>query len=117
MSIFISKRAKQNAKEFWLGLLIPILCGFGITLFSMSLLMKNDNLPSEYTIIDYFFLSFYTLGTLVIWPLLAWRGVKSANKSENYSRKKGGVMSSKLYIVWMVFIIVPGIILGSMKSA
>ena len=115
MSIFINKIAKQNAKDFWLGLLIPILCGFGVSLFSVLFLDKSDNRVSEFTIIENFFLLLYALGAVVIWPLLAWRGVKRANKSENYSRKNGGIMSLKLYIVWMVFLLV--VSLSSMESA
>ena len=117
MSIFISEKAKQNTKEFWLGLLIPMLCGFGVSLFSLLFLENSDNTVSEFTIIENFFLLLYALGVAVIWPLLAYRGVKSANKSENYSRKKGGIISLKLYIVFMVFILVNGLILTFMGSA
>ena len=117
MSIFISEKAKQNTKEFWLGLLIPMLCGFGVSLFSLLFLENSDNTVSEFTIIENFFLLLYALGVAVIWPLLAYRGVKSANKSENYSRKKGGFISLKLYIVFMVFILVNGLILTFMGSA
>tara|TARA_B100000287_G_scaffold411088_1_gene440180 strand:- start:513 stop:797 length:285 start_codon:yes stop_codon:yes gene_type:complete len=94
-----------------------MLCGFGVSLFSVLFLENSDNTVSEFTIIENFFLLLYVLGVAVIWPLLAYRGVKSANKSENYSRKKGGIMSLKLYIVFMVFILVNGLILTFMEGA
>ena len=42
MQIFVNKEVKQNTKDYWFGMGIPIIVGWGITLFTFSILV---NLP------------------------------------------------------------------------
>ena len=117
MSIFINKEMKDNAKNYWFGLLTPIVIGWGCSLFSFSVLIIRDVRVGEYGYIDYFFGIFMVLGHLIIWPLLAYLLIiQHANKFENLFYKKGVGMSIKLYIIWVVFFVVPGIILAILEG-
>ena len=110
MSIFINDEVKENFKGFWFGLAIPILVGVGITTVSLMVLMSSDFHIDHYTNIDYFFLIFVMSGHLVIWPLLAWWLLRRANKLQNLHRRRGASMSIKLYIIWVTWIVVAGLL-------
>lgn len=112
MSIFINDEVKENFKGFWFGLAIPILVGVGITTVSLIVLMSSDLHIDQYNYIDYFFLIFMMSGHLVIWPLLAWWLLRRANKLQNVHRRRGASMSIKLYIIWVTWVVVAGL-LGS----
>ena len=110
MSIFINDEVKENFKGFWFGLAIPILVGVGITTVSLMVLMSSDFHIDHYSYIDYFFLIFVMSGHLVIWPLLAWWLLRRANKLQNLHRRRGASMSIKLYIIWVTWIVVAGLL-------
>tara|TARA_B100000965_G_scaffold230495_1_gene192988 strand:- start:877 stop:1218 length:342 start_codon:yes stop_codon:yes gene_type:complete len=110
MSIFINDEVKENFKGFWFGLAIPILVGVGITTVSLMVLMSRDFHIDHYSNIDYFFLIFVMSGHLVIWPLLAWWLLRRANKLQNLHRRRGASMSIKLYIIWVTWIVVAGLL-------
>ena len=112
MSIFINDEAKESFKGFWFGLAIPILVGVGVTTVSLMVLMSSDLHIDHYSYIDYFFLIFVMSGHLVIWPLLAWWLLRRANKLQNLHRRRGASMSIKLYIIWVTWVVVAGL-LGS----
>ena len=112
MSIFINDEVKENFKGFWFGLAIPILVGVGLTTVSIMFLMSSDLNIDQYNYIDYFFLIFMMSGHLVIWPLLAWWLLRRANKLQNVHRRRGASMSIKLYIIWVTWVVVAGL-LGS----
>ena len=112
MSIFINDEVKENFKGFWFGLAIPILVGVGLTTVSLMFLMSSDLNIDQYNYIDYFFLIFMMSGHLVIWPLLAWWLLRRANKLQNVHRRRGASMSIKLYIIWVTWVVVAGL-LGS----
>lgn len=112
MSIFINDEVKENFKGFWFGLAIPILVGVGLTTVSLMFLMSSDLHIDQYNYIDYFFLIFMMSGHLVIWPLLAWWLLRRANKLQNVHRRRGASMSIKLYIIWVTWVVVAGL-LGS----
>lgn len=110
MSIFINDEVKENFKGFWFGLAIPILVGVGLTTVSLMVLMSSDLHIDQYNYIDYFFLIFMMSGHLVIWPLLAWWLLRRANKLQNLHRRRGASMSIKLYIIWVTWIVVAGLL-------
>ena len=108
MQIFINSGVKQKTKDYWFGLVIPILFGFGVSLCSMGIfvLIIDPVAYDETTYIEVFFGAIYVLGILAIWPLLAWRMMVRANKLEKLSYKKGAWMSIKLYIIFVIYSIV-----------
>ena len=109
MSIFINNEAKENFKGFWFGLAIPILVGVGLSTVSITVLINSDLLvPHQYTFIGVFIILFAMSGHLVVWPLLAWRLIRRANKVQNLPRKKGAWLSLKLYMIWVTWIVVAG---------
>ena len=115
VSIFINSQAKENTKGYWFGLVLPIVIGWGVSLFSLSILTLHEGPVSEMTYVEYIFLTFWVLGHLVIWPLFAWWLFRRAVRLENKSCKKGAYMSMKLYTVWLLFIILPETILEFME--
>ena len=109
MQIFVNKEVKQNTKDYWFGMGIPIIVGWGITLFTFSILV---NLPyaNPMSPWQYLLLIPYAGGWLIIWPLLAWRLKLSANESGNLPCKKGAILSLKLYAIWIVCFILPAVL-------
>ena len=105
MSIFISKEAKDKAQGYWFGLLIPLLTGWGVSLFSMAVLMSRDGPVSEMTYVDYFLMAGWIAGGLVVHPLCAWWLIRRAKELENTPCIKGAYMSIKLYIFWLMYLI------------
>jgi len=109
MSIFINKEAKERAKSYWFGFLTPILLGVGCSFLSFFVLVNL--FPSDkFTYVPYLFGTFLILGPLVIWPLSAWGLARRANKMENLSCKNGAWTSIKLYIMWVAWIVLAGIL-------
>jgi len=105
MSIFISKEAKDKAQGYWFGLLIPLLAGWGVSTFSMAALMSRDGPVSEMTYVDYFFMTGWISGGLVVHPLCAWVVLLRAKIVGNAPCIKGAYMSIKLYILWIFFLL------------
>lgn len=112
MSIFINDEVKENFKGFWFGLAIPILVGVGISTVSLIVLMSSGLRFEQFTLIHHLILIFMMSGHLVIWPLLAWWLLRRANKLQNVHRRRGASMSIKLYIIWVTWVVVAGL-LGS----
>ena len=111
MSIFINDEVKENFKGFWFGLAIPILVGVGLSTDSITVLMISDLLvPHQYTFIGVFIILFAMSGHLVVWPLLAWWLIRRANKLQKLHRRRGASMSIKLYIIWVTWIVVAGLL-------
>ena len=71
MSIFLSKKAKENFKGFWYGLLLPIIVGVGISLLSMGVMIRFESyfVGPDDNFIEYFFL-FCKKGTVTLIVLL-----------------------------------------------
>ena len=105
MSIFISKEAKDKAQGYWFGLLSPLLAGWGVSTFSMTALMSRDGPVSEMTYVDYFFMTGWISGGLVVHPLCAWWVLLRAKIVGNAPCIKGAYMSIKLYILWIFFLL------------
>lgn len=106
MQIFVNKEVKENTKDYWFGVGIPIIGGWGITLFALLILVNlpyADPMPPW----QYLLLILMIGGHLIIWPLLAWRLKLRANESENLPYKNGAILSLKLYAIWMIFFILP----------
>jgi len=110
MSIFINDEVKENFKGFWFGLAIPILVGVGITTVSLIVLMSSGLRFEQFTLIHHLILILMMSGHLVIWPLLAWWLIRRANKLQKLHRRRGASMSIKLYIIWVTWIVVAGLL-------
>ena len=108
MSIFVSDEAKQKFQGFWLGLATPILIGWGCSLFSLSILSTHDGPVSELSYVEYFFVVFWIGGHLVLWPLTGWWLSRRAKKLENLPLKKGSLLSMRLALIWVTFIVLGG---------
>ena len=104
MSIFISKEAKDKAQGYWFGLLTPLFAGWGVSLFSMAALMSRDE-PVRPDYVDYFFMTGWISGGLVVHPLCAWWLILRAKIVGNTSCIKGAYMSIKLYILWVFYLL------------
>ena len=89
MSIFLSNKAKENAKVFWYGLLFPIVVGFGTTLVSIFVFIRFETSIADDSFVEYFLLSMYGLGVMVIWPLFAYRLFSRAKMLGKESLRKG----------------------------
>ena len=111
ISIFNDEIVKRNFLHYWFGLGAPIIVGFGITLFSFIFLMSFEEffLNEDYFIILNIIVIFANLGHLVIWPLFAWWLKSYANTIEKEGVENGAGVSIKLYLVWIVFIVLPSI--------
>ena len=111
MSIFINEDVKKRYLYYWFGLGAPIIIGFGITLFSFIFLMifGENFLNDKYFFIVGIIVIFANLGHLVIWPLSAWWLKSHANTIGEERIENGARMSIKLYLVWIVFVILPNV--------
>ena len=78
--------------------------------------MLHDGPVSELTYVHYFFLTLWILGTLAIWPLTTWWVIRRATKLENKHRIKGAYLSLKLYVVFLMLYIIPGIVFGLLEG-
>ena len=112
MSIFVSDEAKQKFQGFWFGLGVPILGGWGISLFSL-ILLTNRNLGvagNPYSPMTHIVIILWMSGHLLLWPLLSWLIIRRAKKSGNIHCEKGSRLSLKLAIAWIAFIVSAGAI-------
>ena len=109
MSIFLSKKAKENAKGFWYGLLLPIIVGVGSSLLSMGVMIRFESsfVGPDDNFIEYFFLTLYAIGFLLIWPLFAHRLFSGANELGNIPLKDGARVSIILYLCMVFFAVLP----------
>ena len=110
MSIFVSEEAKQKFQGFWFGLGVPILGGWGISLFSL-ILLTNRNLGvagNPYSPVTSIVIILWMSGHLLLWPLLSWLMIRRAKKSGNLHCEKGSRLSLKLAIAWITFIVSVG---------
>lgn len=110
MSIFVSDEAKQKFQGFWFGLGVPILGGWGISLFSL-ILMTNRNLGiagNPYSPVTSIVIILWMSGHLLLWPFLSWIMIRRAKKSGNLHFEKGSRLSLKLAIAWIAFIVSVG---------
>ena len=111
MQIFVNKEVKQNTKDYWFGMGIPIVVGWGCSFFGLFILTTMyDGPASEMGFIEYFFASIFGGGHLFIWPVIAWWLKLRANESGNLPYKKGAILSLKLYAIWVVFFILPAVL-------
>ena len=116
MSIFLSNRAKENAKGFWYGLLYPIVVGLGTSLFSMFMVLRFETSIIRDSFVEDVLLAIYLLGIMVIWPLFAYRLFSRAKKLGKEPVRDGSRMSIILYIFFIFFIILPGIIFSVLEN-
>ena len=119
MSIFINSEAKQRFQGFWFGLGIPILGGWGISLFSL-ILLTNRNLGiagNPYSPMTHIVIILWITGHLLIWPLLSWLMIRRAKKTGNLHCEKGSRLSLKLAIAWITFIVSVGAIQALLGGA
>ena len=110
LSIFVSEEAKQKFQGFWFGLGVPILGGWGISLFSL-ILLTNRNLGiagNPYSPMTHIVIILWMSGHLLLWPLLSWLMIRRAKKSGNLHCEKGSRLSLKLAIAWIAFIVSVG---------
>ena len=111
MSIFVSDEAKQKFQGFWFGLGVPILGGWGISLFSLIILTnRNLGLRVIYSPMTHIVIILWMSGHLLLWPLLSWLMIRRAKKSGNLHCEKGSRLSRKLAIAWISFIVSVGAI-------
>ena len=119
MSIFINSEAKQRFQGFWFGLGIPILGGWGISLFSL-ILLTNRNLGiagNPYSPMTHIVIILWISGHLLMWPLLSWLMIRRAKKTGNLHCEKGSRLSLKLAIAWITFIVSVGAIQALLGGA
>lgn len=111
MQIFVNKEVKQNTIDYWFGMGIPIVVGWGCSLFALFILMTTHDGPvSEMGFIEYFLSAIFGGGHLFLWPVIAWWLKLRANESGNLPYKKGAILSLKLYAIWVVFFILPAVL-------
>ena len=112
MSIFVSDEAKQKFQGFWFGLGVPILGGWGLSLFSL-IILTNRNFGiagNPYSPMTHIVIILWISGHLLLWPLLSWWLIRRAKKTGNLHCEKGSRLSLKLAIAWIAFIVSVGAI-------
>lgn len=115
MSIFINNEIKQNTLGYWFGLATPILIGWGCSLFSLAVLMTRDTPVNETSYVDYFLMTLWVSGHLVLYPLCAWWLILRGKKLANVPCIKGAYLSIKLYMIYLLYLgvsIISSVILG-----
>ena len=117
MSIFLSNRAKENAKGFWYGLLFPIAVGLGTSLLSMFVVMRFETSIIRDSFVEDVLLAIYLLGVMVIWPLFAYRLFSRAKKLGKEHLRNGSRMSIILYLFFLFCVVLPGIIFSVLENA
>ena len=115
MSIFINNEAKEILKDYWFGLGVPILIGWGSSLTSLMILIQHESSFNEYPLAEYFLITFWISGHLLIWPFLGYRFFKRANKLGNVPREKGARLSIILYLFWIALLLL-GTIMSIMED-
>ena len=116
MSIFLSNRAKQNAKGFWYGLLFPIAVGLGTSLLSLFIVIRFETSIIRDSFVEDVLFTIYALGILVIWPLFAHRLFSRAKKLGKKPLIDGSRMSIKLYVFFLLLVVLPGTIVSIMEA-
>ena len=116
MSIFLSNRAKENAKGYWYGLLFPIVVGLGISLLSMFVVIWfEESIPRDSFVEDVLF-AIYALGIMVIWPLFAHRLFSRAKKLGKEPLRNGSRTSIILYVFFLLLVVLPLTIVSVMEA-
>ena len=115
MSIFLSKKAKEGAKEFWYGLLFPIVVGWGTSFLSVFVVIRFEESIVRDSFVDYVLMSIYGLGFLVIWPLFAHRLFSRAKKLGKEPLRNGSRTSIILYVFFLLLVVLPGTIFSIME--
>ena len=92
------------AKEYWYGLVIPIILGLGSSLFSLIVLLNADK--SSFTFVI-FFATFFHLGHILLWPVSAVFLKNAGGEVGNFPYRNGASLSLKLYAIWMIVIVAP----------
>ncbi len=116
MSIFLSNRAKQNAKGFWYGLLFPIAVGLGTSLLSMFMVLRFETSIIRDSFVEDVLFAIYILGIMVIWPLFAHRLFSRAKKLGKKPLIDGSRMSIKLYVFFLLLVVLPVIIFSVLEN-
>ena len=112
MSIFISKESKQQTTGYWFGLVIPILVGWGCSLVALGILMATHHgSVSDMTPVSYVLSAIWVMGHLVFWPAIAVWLIRKGRKPELLPRKRGALMSLKLYAIWAAYVLFNTILL------
>ena len=117
MSIFLSNQAKENAKGFWYGLIFPIAVGLGTSLLSMFVVLRFETSIIRDSFVEDVLLAIYLLGIMVIWPLFAHRLFSRAKKLGKKPLRDGSRMSIKLYVFFLLLVVLPGIIFSVLENA
>lgn len=107
MSIFLSKKAKENAKGFWYGLLLPIIVGVGTSFLSIFVVIRFEESIVRDSFVEYFLLTVYASGFLLIWPLFAHRLFSGGNERGNIPLRDGARVSIILYLCLVFFVVLP----------
>ena len=115
MSIFLSNRAKENAKGFWYGLLFPIVVGLGTSLLAMFMVIRFETSIIRDSFVEDVLLAIYLLGFMVVWPLFAHRLFSRAKKLGKEHLRNGSRMSIKLYVFFLLLVVLPGTIFSIME--
>ena len=115
MSIFLSNRAKENAKQFWYGLLFPIAVGLGTSLLTIIVLMWFEESIARDSFVEDVLFAIYALGIMVIWPLFAHRLFSRAKKLGKGHLRDGARISIILYVFFLVLVVLPGTIVSMME--
>tara|TARA_B100000287_G_scaffold418078_1_gene454589 strand:- start:370 stop:723 length:354 start_codon:yes stop_codon:yes gene_type:complete len=116
MSIFLSNRAKENAKGYWYGLLFPIVVGWGTSFLSMFMVIRFEESIVRDSFVDYVLMSIYGLGFLVIWPLFAHRLFSRAQKLGKEPLRNGSRTSIILYVFFLLLVVLPLTIVSVMEA-
>jgi len=91
-------------KDYWYGLVIPIILGLGSSLFSLIVLLNADNSSFSFVI---FFATFFHLGHILLWPLSAVFLKNAGGEFGDFPYQNGASLSLKLYAIWMIVIVAP----------
>ena len=116
MSIFLSSRAKENAKQFWYGLLFPIAVGFGTSFLSMFVVISFEESIARDSFVEDVLFAIYALGIILIWPLFAHRLFSRAKKLGKGHLINGARISIKLYVFFLLLVVLPGIIFSVLEN-
>ena len=115
MSIFLSKKAKEDAKGFWYGLLFPIVVGLGTSFLSMFVVIWFDESIARDSFVEDVLFAIYALGIMVIWPLFAHRLFSRAKKLGKEPLTNGSRTSIILYVFFLLLVVLPGTIVYIME--
>ena len=113
MSIFLSNRARENAKILvWIA--VSYRCWIGNFLLSMFVVMRFETSIIRDSFVEDVLLAIYLLGIMVIWPLFAHRLFSRAKKLGKEPLRNGSRTSIILYVFFLVLVVLPGTIFSIM---